>query len=265
MIQFDVTVPNVARIYDYLLGGKDNYAADREAAEALVRAIPDSLAACQQNRAFLKRAVTYLVRDAGVRQLIDIGSGLPTMENVHQIAHSIAPETRVVYVDYDAVVLSHARALLAADNVTIVQADVRNPWSILEHPQVLELIDFTEPVATLMVAIMHFISDSEHPGWIVDQFKSRMPPGSYLVLTHVTDEEVDPDKSKAAQQVYSEATAQVTPRSHDEILRFFDGLTIAAPGLVDINAWPACTPEFGPAARRLLYGGVGRVERSDYR
>ena len=160
----DASVPNVARIYDYLLGGKDNFAADRDAAAELLALLPDAQAACHHNRAFLRRAVRFLAGQAGIRQFIDIGTGLPTQGNVHDIARAIAPDARVAYVDYDPVVVSHAQALLATTpTVAVINGDLRNPDKILTHPGLRELIDFSQPVAILLTAILHFIADEEHP------------------------------------------------------------------------------------------------------
>jgi hypothetical protein len=258
MPSFDVTVPNVARIYNYLLGGKDTYAADRAAAEELMRVIPESALAARQNRAFLRRAVEYLVREAGIRQFIDLGSGMPTMDNVHEVARETDPGTRVVYVDFDPVVYAHGNAFLAEDDVIVRRADIRSPGDVLEDPGVIRLIDFARPVAVLMIAVMHFIGDHERPLRVADQYKKRMAPGSYLALSHITDEEVAPENSKAAQQVYSTATARVYPRSYGGILEFFEGTTLVAPGLVDADSWR--NPGYEPGKnRRLAYGGVGRL------
>jgi hypothetical protein len=256
----DTTVPNVARIYDYLLGGKDNYAADRAAAEEIARLIPGSARAARQNRAFMRRVVHYLAGQAGIRQFIDLGSGLPTMDNVHQVARRAAPGARVVYADFDPVVIAHANALMADDNVAIVKADLRNPDDILGHPQVRKLVDFSQPAAVLMIAILHFIADSSRPLWITEQFMRRLAPGSYLALSHVTDDDVPAGQNKAAQEVYGGATAPVIPRPHGEIMRFFGGMTLLEPGLVDIGAWPSPSPGYKPGRPRLIYGGIARAE-----
>lgn len=256
--EFNVTRPNVARVYNYLLGGKDCFAADREAAEKLIQAIPESALVARQNREFLRRVVEFLVKEAGVRQFIDLGSGLPTMNNVHEVARETDPEARVVYVDFDPVVCAHGNAFLAKDGVRILQADIRNPGRVLDDADVVRLIDFARPVAVLMTAIMHFVGDHERPLWIIDQYKRRMAPGSYVALSHVTDEEVTPERSKAAQLVYSDATAQVYTRSYGDILEFFEGTTLVMPGLVDTDSWRNPRYELGKN-RRLAYGGVGRI------
>lgn len=256
---FDVTRPNVARIYNYLLGSKDNFAVDRRAGDQLLEVIPESRVVARQNREFLGRVVTYLVRDAGIRQIIDLGSGLPDLNNVHQVAHLIAPETRVVYVDFDPVVIAHGLALLANrdDNVAFVHGDVRTPHMILNHSEVTELVDFTQPVAVMMIAIMHFVGNHERPLEIIGQFQERMTYGSYLALSHITDEEVTTEKSKAAQEVYADATAHVYPRSFGQIKEFFEGMDIIPPGLADVSAWRNPAYRSGHY-RRLAYGGVAR-------
>lgn len=256
--EFSVTRPNVARVYNYLLGGKDSFAADREAAEKLLQVIPESALVARQNRAFLRRVVHYLVKEAGIQQFIDLGSGLPTMNNVHEVAREIDPAARVAYFDFDPVVCTHANAFLAEDGVIVVQADIRDPDRILKDPDLGRLIDFDQPAALLMFAIMHFIGDHERPLSVIDQYKRSLAPGSYMALSHVTDEEVTPERSKAAQHVYSDATAQVYARSYSDILEFFEGTTLAMPGLVDADAWRNPGYELGKN-RRLAYGGVGLV------
>jgi hypothetical protein len=254
---FDITVPNVARIYDFFLGGKDNFEADRAAAEQLAKLIPDSALAARQNRTFLGRVVRYLA-GAGIRQFIDIGSGLPTTSNVHEIAQGIAPDARIVYVDYDPVVVLHSQVLLKekSGGVVAIQADVTQPPGIVRNPRVRELIDFDEPVAILMLAVLHFVTEAERPEAIVGQFKDVMAPGSYLALSHITDEVVPAEDSRAAQQIYQQASAPVVPRTNGQIIQFFDGLQIVEPGLVNVASWPEHSPDTAPATRRLLYGGV---------
>jgi S-adenosyl methyltransferase len=176
----DTTKPNIARMYDYLLGGKDNFAADREIAEISLRIMPDSRKGPRSNRAFLRRVVRYLTAAAGIRQFLDLGSGLPTRGNVHEIAQEIAPTARVVYVDNDPVVLTHSRALLAGNHTAVVTADIREPESILKHPAVRGLIDFDRPVGLLMFAILHHVNDTEDPGGIAATFREAMPSGSHL-------------------------------------------------------------------------------------
>jgi hypothetical protein len=254
----DASVPNVARIYDFLLGGKDNFAADRKAAERLARLIPDGIPAAYQNRHFLQRAVRFLAGEAGIRQFIDIGTGLPTQGNVHEIAHRIAEDARVLYVDYDPVVISHAQALLATEpTVVAIKGDLRRPHEILSHPALERLMDLNQPVAILAVAVLHFVKDDEDPYGIIETLKAAMAPGSYLALSHVTDDDVTEEEKREAQNVYEHATAPVIGRSRNEVACFFSGLEIIEPGLVDVGEWRR---EQGAAgnARALIYGGVGR-------
>lgn len=257
---FDVSVPNVARMYDYLLGGKDNFHSDRDAVEKLKKILPDAELACHQNRRFLERVVHFLVDGCGIRQIIDIGAGLPTRRNVHQIAQEAAPGTRVVYVDYDAVVVRHAEALLAENGrVAVVQSDLRTPRELLMHHNVRRMIDFAQPVAILVLATLHFIADDEHPREIVRLLRTTMAPGSYLALSHITADGVGPDASRAARGIYANASAPAIPRPRDQILRFFDDMELLPPGLVNIDAWPMTVVQHPREPSRLLmYGGVAR-------
>ena len=254
--RFDTTVPNVARIYDYFLGGRDNYAADREAAAKILGLIPDATAACHENRKFLQRVVRYLA-EAGIRQFIDIGTGLPTRGNVHEIAQKHAPGACVVYVDYDPVVVSHATALLArGDNVAAIWGDLRSPEEILSHPDLTKLIDLSKPVAILLIAVLHFIKDDEDPPGFLKALKQAMAPGSYLAISHITGDQIAKEDSLAAQDVYTNASAPVVPRTHEEIIQFFDHLMLINPGLVNISKWPAELSVHGSTSRQLFYGGI---------
>jgi hypothetical protein len=254
----NASMPNVARIYDYLLGGKDNYSADREAAVGLMRLIPDALAACRHNRHFLKSAVEFLAGEAGIRQFIDIGTGLPTQGNVHEIACGIDPDARVLYADYDPVVVSHAQALLASDkSVVAINGDLRRPDGILGSPELRALINLEEPVAVLLVAVLHFITDDENPYAIVGKLKAAMAPGSYLVLSHITADEVPCETSLRAQDVYQRATAPASPRSHAAITGFFHGLEILEPGVADVCAWRTGHQPLR-TSRTLIYAGVAK-------
>jgi S-adenosyl methyltransferase len=250
----DIRTPNVARIYDYMLGGKDNFSADRDAAAKILEEIPHSVLACRQNRDFLGRVVHYLAADRGIRQFLDIGSGLPAGRNVHEIAQATFPESRVVYVDYDSIVVSHARALLesGASTVMAVENDLRNPRKIIDDAR--RLIDFSEPVAVLMFAILHFLTDAEEPHEIVGSLTEALAPGSAVAVSHITAEGIDPEKSLAAQKIYQGASAPAIPRSRQNIVRFFDGLELVTPGVTDINLWPRRSP--GPKAPLAFYGGV---------
>ncbi len=256
---FDTSVPSVARIYDALLGGKDNYASDRQAAARIVAIEPDAADAARQNRAFLRRAVRYLAREQGIRQFLDIGSGLPSAGNVHEAAQSLAPQSRVVYVDNDPIVLAHARALLVGTpegRCGYVDSDLRDTGAIIK--QAGETLDFTQPVALLLLAVLHFVPDSDDPWEIVRRLVDALPSGSYLALSHATPESFTHPASKALLDSVYAATASggVTPRPKGEIERFFSKLEMTEPGVVNITAWQSAPG--GPETRTLLYGGVAR-------
>ena len=255
---FDITVPNVARIYDFLLGGKDNFAADRLAARELLEAVPDAAIAARDNRAFLGRAVRFLAREAGIRQFLDIGTGLPTGGNVHEIAHEADPLARVVYVDNDPMVIVHANALLVTEpTVSAVYGDLRYPRQLLAMLAVRSLLDLDEPLAVIMAAVLHFIEDHESPWAIVEEFKSAMAPGSYLALSHVTGDGIGEDARHRAAEIYRSASAPGVARTHAQVARFFNGLDLLAPGLVSVADW---RPAAGHTRREpaLFYGGIGR-------
>ena len=225
--------PNTARIYDYLLGGKDNYAVDREAAEKVLKMRPEVAVVARENRRFLGRAVRYLAADRGVRQFIDIGTGIPARGNTHEVARSVAPDTRVAYVDNDPVVLAYARALLARDGATVaVRADLREPETILDAPAVRGLIDFTEPVALLFVAVLHFVPDDDGPYDLLARYRDAVPAGSYLVVSHAEDNA----NNAAAKAAYAKAT-QAAWRDRAAIERFFTGWEMLDPGLVYVHEW----------------------------
>ncbi|WP_169807961.1 SAM-dependent methyltransferase [Actinomadura hibisca] len=252
----DPSRPAPARIYDYFLGGKDNFESDRAVAEQLIALDPEVVRAVRENRRFLGAAVRHLVREEGVRQFLDIGAGLPTQDNVHQVAHRDAPDARVVYVDNDPMVLTHGRALLDGGNTTIVQADLRDAAGILDHPEVQKLIDFTEPVAILLVAVLHFIRDEEDPASLVATLRDALPPGGFLVLTHGTADGVD-GKLKAATEAYRPASSQLSLRSRDEVEPFFGDLELLAPGLTWIQDWWPPTP-ITSTEQKGLYAAVAR-------
>jgi trans-aconitate methyltransferase len=260
----DTSVPNVARIYDYLLGGKDNYAIDRQAAEELLEAVPDAAIAARQNRDFLRRAVRFLARDCGVHQFIDMGTGLPTRGNVHEVAQQFMPGARVLYVDNDPVVLTHAQALLANNATTVVIGrDVRDPDEILRHPALQALIDLSKPVAILLVAVLHFVSDADGAYAIVERLKEAIAPGSYLAISHVTGDGVPAEAVEKARELYENSTAPGVARTHAEVTRFFDGLELVAPGVVNVSSWRASFPA-RKSVRTIFYAGVGhKLPRKD--
>ena len=256
----DVTVPSVARIYDYLLGGKDHFAVDRAAAEKLIELTPNAREGVQTNRRFLRRAVTLMARK-GIRQFLDIGAGLPTQENVHQVALREAPDARVVYVDNDPIVLAHGRALLADNAQTIVvDGDLREPEAILADPRVNEHIDFGEPVGLLMVAVLHFIPETKEAERIVGTLRDRLAPGSGMAISHLSFGDLDEEKIREGRELYKNTSAgAVTPRTHAELLRFFDGFDLVEPGLVVAEEWRPEPDE--PKLPRIPgvdgYAGVG--------
>jgi len=233
---FDASQPHISRVYDYLLGGKDNYAADRAVGDKIIESLPTVQVGVRAQRAVLTRVVRYLVDEAGVSQLIDIGSGLPTAENVHQVARRLRPGTRVVYVDNDPVVLAHARALLADDAATVVVAgDLRQPADILGDPVVRAHLDWDQPIGLLLCGILHHITDSERPHDLTATLVNALPSGSYVFIHHLVD---SGDPSVAAVQAAMQAGMERGQfRSWDEIRSLFTGLELIEPGLVPVPAW----------------------------
>jgi hypothetical protein len=235
---FDTTVAHQARMYDYWLGGKDNFAADRKAAQAALAAYPGMARLARENRAFLRRVVRYLAGEAGVRQFLDIGTGIPTAGNTHEIAQEVAPESRVVYVDYDPVVLTHARALLASKpegTTAYIDADLRDTGTLLE--KAAQTLDFTEPVAVTMLAVLHAVGDEDDPYEVVAQIMRAVPSGSYLAISHIAAELEREQLDKSRDSVNRISHQQYTHRSRAEVLRFFDGLEMVEPGLVELRYW----------------------------
>jgi trans-aconitate methyltransferase len=257
-----LTRPNVARIYDSWLGGKDSLAVDRDIAARVAEAAPHVVAGVRANRAFLQRAVAYLA-EAGVEQFIDLGSGLPTADNVHQVAGRINPQARVVYVDNDPIVLVHARALLADPRTIVVEGDIREPEKILGDRDVRAHLDFTRPVAVVLAAILHFVTDEKDPWGIVRTFREQLAPGSFLVVSHVThgENEHQDAGTLAGAELYAETTAPFVVRSREEIGRFFEGFALVEPGLVAADEWRRRTTR---ATRGPVLAGVGVLDL-DYR
>ena len=250
----DPSLPAAARIYDYLLGGKDNYAVDRAAADKVLAVAPDQRRLAQANRAFAIRAVRVLA-DAGISQFIDLGTGFPTSPSVHEAARQADPSARVVYVDHDPVVHVHNTALLAHDDqVVSVQADIRRPAAILDHPDVARLIDFGQPVGVLCVAVLHLVPDTDDPEGIVAQFRDRMCAGSYLVLSQFASDS-DPEAMAELRAVAAGTPVETYFRPRSQILRFFNGLELMAPGLTDVQEWRQDTT--APTRLRIA-GAVGR-------
>jgi hypothetical protein len=259
--EIDTSRPHPARMYDAFLGGKDNYAADRLAVRQIVRTWPEVRTAARANRAFLQRAVRFLVGEAGIRQIIDIGTGIPSAGNVHEVAGQVASGTRVVYVDNDPIVHVHANALLTGSGATsIVLADLREPEAILAHPKVRGMIDFSQPVALLLVAILHFIAEEENPAGIIATLRDALPPGSYLALSHGTTDFHPPGLAGQAAAMYEKATAPLVLRAHQEVSAFFDGFDLVEPGLVQAPLWrpDGKLPRPKDLAKIAIYGGVGQ-------
>jgi predicted O-methyltransferase YrrM len=236
---FDTSVAHQARMYDYMLGGKDNYAADRAATEAAFKVWPDMAAAARANRAFLGRMVRYLAGEAGIRQFLDIGTGIPTAGNTHQVAQEIAPESRVVYVDYDPVVLAHARALLTSNEAGVteyIEADLRATGTILT--QAAQVLDFTKPVAVTLIFILHAIPDADDPYAIVARLLDAVPPGSYLAISHAGSDLLDRKTLQGIQDAWrGKMQQQITWRTREQVARFFTGTDLVAPGLVRVEEW----------------------------
>jgi S-adenosyl methyltransferase len=254
----DTSVAHSARVHDYWLGGKDNFAADRAAGDAVMEAYPDIIMSVRANRAFLARVVRYLAAEAGIRQFLDIGTGIPAANNTHEVAQSVAPSCRVVYVDYDPVVLLHARTLLSSSvqgAVDYIDADVRDPQAILEHAG--RTLDFSRPVAVTLIAIMHLIGDQDDPYGIVSQLMAAVPAGSYLALSQVASDIQAEQIAESAMRYNRLARETLRLRSQDEILRFFDGLEMVEPGLVPVQQWRPAS-ELEARARSAVRGGVGR-------
>jgi S-adenosyl methyltransferase len=259
--EIDTATPHPARMYDALLGGRDNYLADQEAVRRVLKAAPEARDSARANRAFLQRAVRFLVGEAGIRQIIDIGTGIPTAGNVHQVAGEVAPDTRVVYVDNDPIVHVHANALLTGSGTTsIVLADLREPEAILEHPKTRALIDFGQPVGLLLVAILHFITEVENPAHILAALRAALPEGSYLVLSHATAD-LRPDAAQSAAEVYDGATSNVTLRSKAQVEALFDGWELIDPGVVQVPLWRPEGRKLRPKEleKAWVYGGIGRL------
>ena len=236
--QIDTSVPHIARVYDYWLGGKDNFAVDRELAERFIRADPMAVAGVRSNRAFLGRAVHYLATEAGIRQFLDIGTGIPSANNTHEVAQRAAPSARVVYVDNDPLVLVHARALLTShpDGATdYLEADLRDTAAILAEAQ--RTLDFTKPVAVLLVGVLHCIPDADDPAGIVRTLVAAVPPGSYLAISHPASDIHAEAMAQGAAMMNRAMAGTITFRAREQVARFFDGLELVEPGLVPTTQW----------------------------
>jgi len=257
----DVRIPNLARMYDYALGGKDNFAADRAAVQKLFSFAPENRDVPRANRRFLARAVRFAAA-AGVRQFLDLGTGLPSQGHVHEVVAETDPDAHVVYVDHDPVVVSHARALLLnSDFVTVIQADVRDPEGILTHPDVTKLIDWSQPAAVLLLAVLHGIPNEDDPAGIVRAFARHMAPGSYLILSHLSSEGHPPELVAQKEEVFARSSTPVSYRSRAEILGMFDGFDLVEPGLTTVTRWRGDDlDEKLEAAGQWTLCGVGRKQ-----
>ncbi|MGW0365795.1 SAM-dependent methyltransferase [Streptomyces sp. NPDC002990] len=246
----DISVPSVSRIYDYYLGGSHNFEVDRQAARRAMEFMPGLPKIMQANRAFMRRAVRHAVAE-GVTQFLDIGSGIPTFGNVHEIARAASPEARVIYVDHDPVAVAHSQAVLGGDDRTgVVAADLRKPQDILTDPEVGRLLDFDRPVALLLVAVLHFLEDADDPYAAVAELRDALAPGSLLILTHASFEGIPLTEEVAGGtvQVYRDIRSPLVMRDRKQISRFFDGFEMAAPGLVSMPDWRPDRPGAGAGA-----------------
>ncbi|HKR50672.1 MAG TPA: SAM-dependent methyltransferase [Pseudonocardiaceae bacterium] len=256
----DMTVPNAARVYDYFLDGAHNFAIDREMASKIQKLMPTVRDAARINRSFLRRAVLFMV-DSGIRQFLDIGSGIPTVGNVHEIVQRADPECRVLYVDKESVAVRHSELILERnDRAAVIQANLRDVEGILDHPQTKRMLDFDQPIGLLMLALLHFVPDSSGPVGILARYRDRLAPGSYLALTHVTADN-DPTGLIETTQLYQNTPEPLHPRSYEEVVRLFAGFELVKPGVVGSALWR--TAGLGdisdkPKANTLTYGGVGR-------
>jgi hypothetical protein len=256
-VDVDTGVAHIARVYNFWLGGKDNFAADREAAELVISSYPTILASVRAQREFLGRAVSYLAGEAGIRQFLDLGTGLPTASNTHEVAQRVAPESRVVYVDNDPIVLAHARALLASDpagTTAYLDADLRDTSEILA--EAANTLDFSEPVAVMLIGVLHCVPDSDDPAGLVGRLLDAVPPGSYLVIAHPASDIHATQIGSAANRLNQVMADPVTMRSRAEVNRFFDGLDLVEPGLVQLHRWRAVPAD--PEVELANYGGVAR-------
>jgi hypothetical protein len=258
--EIDTSIPHPARRYNYWLGGKDNFAADRQSGDEVLTFFPHARTAARQNRSFLQRVVRYLTRESGIRQFLDIGTGLPTANNTHEVAQSIDPTARIVYVDNDPLVMCHARALLTskpAGRTAYIERDLRDPDSILTDPQLRETLDLDQPVGLLLVAVLHFLPDTDQAHNVVKTLLDALPAGSYLAISHASYDKVDPDTAEAA-KLQLEATEPFAARTHAEVAAFFTGLELIEPGIVMASEWrPDPGDSIPPSEQVSTYAAVG--------
>jgi hypothetical protein len=257
----NTNVAHPARVYDYWLGGKDNFPADRALAEMMIQAIPNMRGLAAANRAFLGRAVRYLVEEAGIRQFLDIGTGIPTSPNVHEVAQAVAPDTRVVYVDNAPIVLAHARALLTsqdAGETTFIMADLRQPKSILDHPTLTATLDLSQPVAVMLVAVLMYFRDTDNPNpfEMAATVMEPMPSGSYLAVTHPTPD-FNPEETARAVGAAEADGITLVPRGQADIERFFTGMEVVDPGVTPVLSWRPDEPPTDPKSA-YYWAGIAR-------
>ncbi len=256
---FDTTVAHPARVWDYLLGGKDNFAADRTAGEQVLQIMPEMGLVARSGREFLAGAVHYLAEEAGIRQFLDIGTGLPTADNTHEVAQRAAPQSRIVYVDNDPIVLTHARALLTSDprgETAYLSADIRDTDTILREAG--HTLDFTQPVAVMLLAILHFIADSDDPHAIVARLMQAVPSGSYLVISHASSDIMAQTVAAGAETYNEHSAVSITLRTEQQVARFFDGLELVPPGMAPLGHWRPGPIQVGSPPRLPTYTAVGR-------
>lgn len=255
--QIDTTVAHPARVYNYWLGGEVNFDADREAAERVLAATPGLRFRVRASRAFLARAVRYLAGEAGIRQFLDLGTGIPAANNTHEVAQAVAPDARIAYADNDPIVLTHARALLASGPqgaTQYIDGDLRDPQAILRSATIL---DFTKPTALMLIGVMHLIQDSENPYQIVAELMDALPAGSYLALQHPAID-IQPGQAEAQRRYNERVATPQTLRSREQVARFFDGLELVPPGLVQVHAWRPDPEDSAPPDAVSAHGGVAR-------
>ncbi|HMG41152.1 MAG TPA: SAM-dependent methyltransferase [Acidimicrobiales bacterium] len=261
-VEIDITTPHAARVYDYLLGGTTNFEADRQAAQHVAKAvggIDNARADVRSNRDFLARAVEWLATEGGIRQFLDVGTGIPSDDNTHAVAQRVAPESRIVYVDNDPIVLAHAHELLKstpAGTASYVSGDLREPDAILA--EAAQTLDLTEPVGLVLVAILHFMRDEDDPYGIVARLLDALPAGSHLVVSHLANDIHTDEMSELSDRLNQTVRETFVLRDHSQVSRFFDGLELVEPGLVQVDEWPTPRPPVPGAWQPRFYGGVGR-------
>jgi hypothetical protein len=257
----DIERPSVARMYDYFLGGSNNFAVDRETARQVIAAVPDAPLQAQSNRAFLRRVMRFLL-DAGVRRFLDIGSGIPSPGSVHEIAQANAPDTRVVYVDVDPIAVMHGQSILDGNPLaTAIQGDLCAPERILSHPRVRQLMSLDEPVAVLLIAVLHYVPEAADPAGVIARIRAALPSGSYLALSVLTGQERGAEEVAAGSAVYQRADTPIYVRDTTAVLRMFEGFTVVPPGVVAAPSWRPDPAQLAmeETGRPVFVGGVGRV------